>query len=191
MASGASASPAPAPTWAAPAPGSARIGVSGNRVLWVRYNGGNERDWQLMTATTTQRTPRQLRFVPQDVELPSPFAIGDSTVRPRDPVRRRQRGRPARNERGRRLQARRPGADRGGHGRARPRWGGRRSAARDGRDRAAARRRHDRMDGLVSGQRRSGHRARALGTDRPARRVGRDSQAVRRLRHRQRFPPLP
>jgi hypothetical protein len=59
--------------------GISAIGVSGNRVLWVRYNGGNERDWQLMTATTTQRTPRQLRFVPQDVELPSPFAIGDST----------------------------------------------------------------------------------------------------------------
>ena len=48
-------------------------------MLWVRYNGGNERDWQLMTATTTQKTPKQLRFVPQDVELPSPFAIGDST----------------------------------------------------------------------------------------------------------------
>jgi hypothetical protein len=55
------------------------VGVSGNRVLWVRFNGGNERDWELMTATTTRRIPRRLRFVPQDVELPSPFAIGDST----------------------------------------------------------------------------------------------------------------
>jgi len=59
--------------------GISALGVSGHRVLWVRYNGGNERDWQLMTATTTQKTPKQLRFVPQDVELPSPFAIGDST----------------------------------------------------------------------------------------------------------------
>jgi hypothetical protein len=59
--------------------GISALGVSGNRALWVRFNGGNERDWQLMTATTTQKTPRQLRFVPQDVELPSPFVIGDST----------------------------------------------------------------------------------------------------------------
>jgi hypothetical protein len=59
--------------------GISALGVSGNRVLFVKYNGGNERDWQLMTATTTLRTPRQLRFVPQDVELPSPFVIGDST----------------------------------------------------------------------------------------------------------------
>lgn len=55
------------------------VGVSGNRALWVRYNGGNFRDWQLMTATTTQRSPKQLRFVEQDVDLPTPFAIGDST----------------------------------------------------------------------------------------------------------------
>ncbi len=55
------------------------VGVSGNRALWVRYNGGNIRDWQLMTATTTQKTPKQLRFAPQDVELPSPFVIGDAT----------------------------------------------------------------------------------------------------------------
>jgi hypothetical protein len=59
--------------------GISALGVSGNRALWVRYNGGNERDWQLMTATTTQKLPKQLRFVPQDVELPSPFVIGDST----------------------------------------------------------------------------------------------------------------
>lgn len=55
------------------------VGVSRNRVVWIRYNGGNLRDWQLMTATTTQKTPRQLRFVEQDVDLPSPFAVGDAT----------------------------------------------------------------------------------------------------------------
>ena len=54
--------------------------MSGNRALWIRYTGGNLRDWQLMTATTTRKTPKQLRFVEQDVDLPSPFAIGDSTA---------------------------------------------------------------------------------------------------------------
>jgi hypothetical protein len=60
--------------------GISALGVSGNRALWVRYNGGNFRDWQLMTASTTQKTPKQLRFVEQDVYLPSPFVIGDSTA---------------------------------------------------------------------------------------------------------------
>jgi len=60
--------------------GISALGVSGNRALWVRYNGGNFRDWQLMTGTTTQKTPKQLRFVEQDVDLPSPFVIGDSTA---------------------------------------------------------------------------------------------------------------
>jgi hypothetical protein len=59
--------------------GISAVGVSGNRALWIRYTGGNFRDWQLMTATATQKTPKQLRFVEQDVDLPSPFAIGDST----------------------------------------------------------------------------------------------------------------
>jgi hypothetical protein len=45
--------------------GISALGVSGNRALWVRYNGGNTRDWQLMTATT-QKTPKQLRLVSQD-----------------------------------------------------------------------------------------------------------------------------
>ncbi len=56
------------------------LGVSGKRVAWVRFNGGNLRDWQLMTATTTQRLPRQLRFVEQDVDLPAPMVVGDSTA---------------------------------------------------------------------------------------------------------------
>jgi hypothetical protein len=60
--------------------GISAVGVSGNRALWIRYTGGNLRDWQLLTATTTRKTPKQLRFVEQDVDLPSPFAIGDSTA---------------------------------------------------------------------------------------------------------------
>jgi hypothetical protein len=59
--------------------GISAVGVTGNRALWVRYGGGNIREWQLLTATTTQKTPKQLRFVGQDVDLPSPFVIGDST----------------------------------------------------------------------------------------------------------------
>ena len=60
--------------------GISALGVSGNRALWVRYNGGNRRDWLLMTATTTQKAPKQLRFVEQDVENTTPpFVIGDST----------------------------------------------------------------------------------------------------------------
>jgi hypothetical protein len=59
--------------------GISALGVSGNRALWARYTGGNTREWQLMTATATQRTPKQLRFVAQDVDLPTPFVIGDAT----------------------------------------------------------------------------------------------------------------
>ncbi|MEO5634207.1 hypothetical protein [Gaiella sp.] len=59
--------------------GISAVGVSGNRALWIRYTGGNLRDWQLLTATTTQRMPRQVRLLEQDVDLPSPFLIGDST----------------------------------------------------------------------------------------------------------------
>ncbi len=61
--------------------GISSLGVSGNRVVWVRYNGGNLRDWLLMTATTTQKTPKQLRFVEQDVDLATPpIVVGDSTA---------------------------------------------------------------------------------------------------------------
>lgn len=56
------------------------LAASGNRVVWIRFNGGNLRDWQLMSATATQKTPRQLRFVEQDVDLPAPFALGDATA---------------------------------------------------------------------------------------------------------------
>ena len=55
------------------------VAAAGNRAVWIRFNGGNLRDWQLMTATTTQKTPKQLRFIEQDVELPSPLALGDAT----------------------------------------------------------------------------------------------------------------
>ena len=59
--------------------GISAVAVTRNRVVWIRFNGGNLRDWQLMTATTTQKTPKQIRFIEQDVELPSPLALGDAT----------------------------------------------------------------------------------------------------------------
>jgi hypothetical protein len=59
--------------------GISAVAATGNRVVWIRFNGGNLRDWQLMTATTTQKTPKQIRFIEQDVDLPSPLALGDAT----------------------------------------------------------------------------------------------------------------
>ena len=77
---GASARPGACTNLGSTGAGISSLGVSGNRVVWVRYNGGNLRDWQLMTATTTQKTPKQLRFVEQDVDLPAPIVVGDSTA---------------------------------------------------------------------------------------------------------------
>jgi hypothetical protein len=49
------------------------------RALWIQYAGGNLRDWQLFTATRTKTKPRQLAFVEQDVDLPSPI-VGQGTL---------------------------------------------------------------------------------------------------------------
>ena len=51
------------------------VSVSGDRVAWIAFNGGNFRDWLLMTATTTLKTPRQLQFVERDVMAPGPPPI--------------------------------------------------------------------------------------------------------------------
>ena len=50
--SGASASQARAPISAAPAQASQPSRRPGIASVWIRFNGGNLRDWQLMTATT-------------------------------------------------------------------------------------------------------------------------------------------
>ena len=50
--------------------------MSAERSLWIQYAGGNLRDWQLFTATRTKTKPRQLAFVEQDVDLPSPIVVG-------------------------------------------------------------------------------------------------------------------
>jgi len=51
--------------------------VSGQRALWLSYAGGNIREWTLLTATPTARTPRRLAFAAADVDGPAPIVIGD------------------------------------------------------------------------------------------------------------------
>ncbi|MDH4177326.1 MAG: hypothetical protein OEW31_03575 [Thermoleophilia bacterium] len=55
------------------------VSVATTRAVWVSYAGGNLRDWQLWTATTSRRTPRRLRFVERDVEDPAPILVGAGT----------------------------------------------------------------------------------------------------------------
>jgi hypothetical protein len=56
--------------------GIAQVAVARHRVLWVSYAGGNFRDWQLWTATTTKKTPRRLRFVSRAVDAAAPIVVG-------------------------------------------------------------------------------------------------------------------
>lgn len=60
--------------------GISAVAMSANRSLWIQYTGGNLRDWQLFSATRTSPRPRQLAFVEQDVELPSPIVVGQGTL---------------------------------------------------------------------------------------------------------------
>jgi len=59
--------------------GISNVSVAMNRLLWLTYAGGNFREWFLWTATTTRRTPRQLRFVSRRVESPPPIVLGPGT----------------------------------------------------------------------------------------------------------------
>ncbi len=60
--------------------GISAVAMSATRTLWVQYAGGNDRDWELFTATRTKPQPRQLAFVEQDVELASPIVLGEGTA---------------------------------------------------------------------------------------------------------------
>jgi hypothetical protein len=55
------------------------VSVATNRLVWLTYAGGNFREWFLWTATTTRRTPRQLRFVSRPVEARAPIVIAPGT----------------------------------------------------------------------------------------------------------------
>ncbi len=57
--------------------GLAALSIAGGRALWLTYAGGNIREWQLWTATTTAPAPRQLRFIPRDVDDAPPLVLGD------------------------------------------------------------------------------------------------------------------
>jgi hypothetical protein len=51
-------------------------GLAGSRALWVSYVGGNVRDWTLWTSVPGASSPKQIRTISRDVDLPGPFAIG-------------------------------------------------------------------------------------------------------------------
>ncbi len=57
------------------------IAVAGNRALWLAYTGGNLRDWQLFTATSTKPAERQLAFHEVDVDAPPPIVLGVASDR--------------------------------------------------------------------------------------------------------------
>lgn len=56
------------------------VALATRRLLWLTFAGGNFREWSLWTATTTQRTPRRLRFVARDVDAPPPIVVGPGTA---------------------------------------------------------------------------------------------------------------
>jgi hypothetical protein len=58
--------------------GVAGIAVTGGRALWVTYAGGNDRDWQLWTASITRTAPRQVQFVTRSVDEPQPIVVGSA-----------------------------------------------------------------------------------------------------------------
>lgn len=60
------------------------VSVATRRLLWIEYAGGNFRQWDLVTASTTKRKPLRLRTEIRDVDAPpmsaqTPFVIGPGT----------------------------------------------------------------------------------------------------------------
>jgi hypothetical protein len=59
----------------------ATVAVTGGRALWLTSAGGRIVDWQLWTATTTRRTPRQLQVATRDmrdVDVRPPIVVGSA-----------------------------------------------------------------------------------------------------------------
>jgi hypothetical protein len=52
------------------------LAVAGNRIFWLAYAGGNDRDWTLYTATTTRPSERTIELATADVNAPSPIVLG-------------------------------------------------------------------------------------------------------------------
>lgn len=56
--------------------GVSRVAVARHRVLWLQYGGGNIREYQIFTATTTAPRPRRVAFGAADVDAPPPMVVG-------------------------------------------------------------------------------------------------------------------
>jgi hypothetical protein len=57
--------------------GIAAVSVSGERVAFLSYVGGNTREWRLWTATRTARRARLIRSASADADGPSPILLGN------------------------------------------------------------------------------------------------------------------
>jgi hypothetical protein len=55
------------------------VSVATRRLLWIEYEGGNYRDWYLVTASTTKRKPVRLLHVNLDVDAEPPLVLGPGT----------------------------------------------------------------------------------------------------------------
>jgi len=57
--------------------GVAAVSVSGNRIAFLSYVGGNTREWRLWTATFTAKRPLLLRAASADADSPPPILLGN------------------------------------------------------------------------------------------------------------------
>jgi hypothetical protein len=57
--------------------GVSAVAVSGDRVVFLSYVGGNTREWRLWTATPTAKRPRLLRTASADADTTSPILLGN------------------------------------------------------------------------------------------------------------------
>jgi hypothetical protein len=55
------------------------VSVATRRLLWIEYGGGMNRDWDLVTASTTNRRPVRLLHVNLDVDAKPPIVLGPGT----------------------------------------------------------------------------------------------------------------
>jgi hypothetical protein len=59
--------------------GISSVATSGRRAFWLTHIGGNFTDWQVWTATPTQRTPRRLAFASSETDGPPAVVLGTGT----------------------------------------------------------------------------------------------------------------
>jgi hypothetical protein len=56
----------------------ATVAVTGGRALWLTSVSAKIVEWQLWTATTTRKTPRQLQLVTRSPDEPQPIVVGSA-----------------------------------------------------------------------------------------------------------------